>query len=129
MKQATLRFACPQHNARSLALEVLQECRHGDAFVQDVFDRLIQQHPLKPADRRLATQLAYGAIRRQGTLDALLHPLVSRQPHEVETWLWDALRLGTFQLALLSQIPPHAAIHETVALADLYRRPWPAELR
>ena len=53
-------------------------------------------------------------LRRRGTLDALLRPVVSRRPDQVEPWLWEALRLGTFQLALLSHIPPHAAIYENV---------------
>jgi 16S rRNA (cytosine967-C5)-methyltransferase len=52
-----------------------------------------------------------------------LRPLIARQPHEVEPWLWDALRLGAFQLALLTHIPPHAALNETVALAAAFGRP------
>src|SRR5260370_38193559 len=105
-------FAGPRHTARSLALQVLLECQRGNAFVQEVLDRNLSHSALSPADRRLATQLAYGVLRRRGTLDALLRPLVSRPPHQVEPWLWDALRLGAFQLALLTHIPPHAAIHE-----------------
>jgi 16S rRNA (cytosine967-C5)-methyltransferase len=111
------------HNARSLALEVLLECRQGKAFVQEVLDRRLSQTSLAPADRRLVTQLAYGVLRRRGTLDALVRPLVTRRPHQVEPWLWDALRLGAFQLALLTHIPPHAAIYETVELANRCGRP------
>ena len=77
---------------------------------------------LAAADRRLATHLAYGVLRRRGTLDALLRPLVARQPHQVEPWLWDILRLGAFQLALLTHIPPHAALYETVELAAFWLR-------
>src|SRR5256885_10655863 len=51
-------------------------------------------------DRRLATQLVYGVLRRRGTLDTLLRPFVHREPHQVEPWLWEALRLGAFQLLL-----------------------------
>jgi 16S rRNA (cytosine967-C5)-methyltransferase len=78
---------------------------------------------LSAADRRLATQLTYGVLRRRGTLDALLRPVVSRQPHQVEPWLWETLRLGAFQLALLTQIPPHAVLHETVELATAFGTP------
>jgi 16S rRNA (cytosine967-C5)-methyltransferase len=62
-------------------------------------------------------------LRRRRTLNALLRPLVSRQPHQVEQGLWDALRLGAFQLAFLTRIPPHAALHETVELAAVLKRP------
>jgi 16S rRNA (cytosine967-C5)-methyltransferase len=123
MKHPLPHFAGPAHTARSLALNVLIECRRHDAFVQEVLDTQLSRSALVPADRRLATQLAYGVLRRRGTLDALLRPLIDRQPHEVEPWLWDVLRVGAFQLALLTHIPPHAAIHETVELAAVYQRP------
>jgi 16S rRNA (cytosine967-C5)-methyltransferase len=117
------RFRGRQHNARSLALQVLLDCRRHEAFVQEILDRRLGESPLPPADRRLATQLAYGVLRRRGTLHALLRPFVRRQPNRVEPWLWDALGLGAYQLALLTHIPPHAALNETVELASLYSRP------
>ncbi len=123
MKPGPLTFRGKSHSARSLALHVLLQCREQDAFIQEILDQSLTRSSLSPADRRLTTQLAYGVLRRRGTLDALLRPLIKRQPHQVEAWLMDALRLGAFQLALLTHIPPHAAIHETVELAALYGRP------
>ncbi len=113
----------PPIDARSLALAVLLQCQRKDAFVQDVLDQHLQQTPLSGPDRRLATQLVYGVLRRRGTLDALLRPLVHREPHKVEPWLWEALRLGAFQILLLTQIPPHAALFETVELAARWGQP------
>jgi 16S rRNA (cytosine967-C5)-methyltransferase len=109
--------------ARSLALAVLLDCQRKDAFVQDVLDRHLTQTPLAGADRRLATQLVYSVLRRRGTLDAILRRYVHREPHKVEPWLWEALRLGAFQLLLLTHIPPHAALFETVELAALVGKP------
>jgi 16S rRNA (cytosine967-C5)-methyltransferase len=116
-------FSGRRHTARSLALQVLLDCRRGDAFVQEVLDQRLGRANLATANRRLTTQLAYGVLRRRGTLDALLRPLVSRPLHEVEPWLRDALRLGAYQLALLTHIPPHAALNETVELAARFSRP------
>jgi 16S rRNA (cytosine967-C5)-methyltransferase len=104
--------------ARSLALRVLLDAGRGDAFVQELLDQYLQQADLGPADRRLATQLAYGVLRRRGTLDALLRPLSSRPRHRVNPIVWEILRLGSFQLALLTHIPPHAAVNEAVNLAE-----------
>lgn len=112
-----LRFAAP-HTARSLALQILIDLETEDAFVQEALDRRLNEATLSPADRRLCTQLTYGVLRRRGTLDALLRPAITREAHKVEAWIWQALRLGAFQLALLSHIPPHAAINETVELAE-----------
>jgi 16S rRNA (cytosine967-C5)-methyltransferase len=111
------------HDARTLALAVLLQCLRKDAFVQEALDQHLQQTPLPDPDRRLATQLVYGVLRRRGTLDWLLRPLVHREPHKVEPWLWEALRLGAYQLLLLTHIPPHAALFETVELAARWGQP------
>jgi 16S rRNA (cytosine967-C5)-methyltransferase len=116
-------FRGSQHNARTLALHVLGLCRRHDAFLQEILDQQLTQHLLSAADRRLTTQLTYGVLRRRGTLHALLQPLVTRPAVKVEAWLWDALYLGAYQLALMSHIPAHAAIHETVELAAAFGRP------
>lgn len=123
MKPRPPRFRGAGQDARSVALQVLLDCRRHDAFVQEVLDRYLAASPLSPADRRLATQLVYGVLRRRGTLQALLRPLVNRSPHQVEPWLWDALALGSFQLLMLSHVPAHAALHETVELAARGGRP------
>ena len=56
------------------------------------------------------------AGRHAGCLVAATHQ--EGEPREVEPWIWEALRLGAYQLFLLSQIPPHAALNETVTLAE-----------
>jgi 16S rRNA (cytosine967-C5)-methyltransferase len=105
--------------ARSVALEALLRCRDREALAQDLLEEVFGRHALSAADRRLATHLTYGVLRRRGTLDGLLRPLVSRPMHQVQPWLWETLRLGAFQLALLTHIPAHAALNETVELAEV----------
>jgi 16S rRNA (cytosine967-C5)-methyltransferase len=106
-----------------LALQVLVDGHRHDGFVQEILDRHLDAHPLSPPDRRLATQVVYGVLRRRGTLNALVRPFVHRSSWKTEPWLADALALGAYQLALLTHIPAHAALHETVELASLYGRP------
>lgn len=107
-------------SARSVALEVLLDCQRGEAFVQEVLNDHLDHSGLAGPDRRLTTQLAYGVLRRRGSLDALLRAVSKRSQRQVEPLLWEILRLGTFQLALLTHIPMHAAVHETVELVDLF---------
>jgi 16S rRNA (cytosine967-C5)-methyltransferase len=128
MKRALPTFRGRSHNARSLALQILLDCRKHDAFVQEILDRRFtssagSHRPLPDVDRRLVTQLVYGVLRRRSTLRALLEPFVNRPAYKVEAWLWDALYLGACQLALLTHIPTHAAVHETVELAVSFGRP------
>jgi 16S rRNA (cytosine967-C5)-methyltransferase len=59
----------------------------------------------------------FGVIRRKATLDAILKPFVTRPFHTVEPAVVDVLRLGAFQLAILTHVPKHAAVFETVNLA------------
>lgn len=72
---------------------------------------------LSRPDRRLVTQLVYGVVRRQDTLDAILGPFVTRGRAQTEPALWTLLQLGVYQLVLTTGIPPHAAVSETVQLA------------
>lgn len=118
-----LRFSSQKQSARSLALQVLLETSENNAFAQDLLDRHLNQCALSPQDRRLTTHLVYGVIRRRGTLDVLLKHAVTRPRREVESWLWESLRLGVYQMAFLAQIPAHAAIFETVELAQFVGRP------
>jgi 16S rRNA (cytosine967-C5)-methyltransferase len=122
MNIAPPRFTGGTHTARTLALQVLLDCDTREGFVQEHLDRRLVENPLAPAERRFATQLAYGVLRRRGTLDALIRPFLKRQPRRVEPWLWQILRLGAYQLALLSHVPAHAAIYETVELAGHFQR-------
>src|SRR5215212_2206865 len=110
-------FVGGRHTARSLALQVLLACARREGFVQELLDRRLNETALSPPDRRLATHLAYGVLRRRGTLLTLLAPLVKRPLDQVTPWLVDALCLGAYQLAVLTQVPPHAALNETVELA------------
>jgi len=68
---------------------------------------------LSPADRRLAQQLAFGAIRLRGRLDAELTLLTGRKLKRLDPAVLDALRLGLFQIRE-TRIPAHAAVNATM---------------
>ena len=68
---------------------------------------------LSPADRRLAQQLAFGAIRLQGRLDVELKALTGRPLKSLDPAVLDALRLGLFQVRE-TRIPAHAAVSSTL---------------
>jgi 16S rRNA (cytosine967-C5)-methyltransferase len=109
--------------ARAVAVDVLTAARTANAWAAELVDDRLHRTPLSPQDRRFVTQLVFGVIRRTATLDALVRPFVSRPFHEVEPPLVDALRVGAFQLAFLTHVPKHAAVHETVSLAEHLGRP------
>ncbi|MEO8200711.1 MAG: transcription antitermination factor NusB [Gemmatimonadota bacterium] len=100
--------------ARRAAVYTLESCRNGRIFEQALDEAA---RGLDERDRRLAHELAAGVLRRQGALDALLTPLVSRDWEAVPLPLRDILRLGAYQLTSLDRVPAHAAVGTSVTLA------------
>ena len=102
--------------ARHCAWLVLQAVAAG-AYADGALERELGRAALPPADRALATELAYGAIRQRRLLDAWLDQLgklpAERQPPKLR-WL---LHLGLYQLLHSDRIPPSAAVNTTVELA------------
>lgn len=100
---------------RAIAFAVLTAVRDDDAFVNLLLPRLIAEARLEPRDAAFATELTHGTIRRQGTYDAIIDTLATR---DVDPAVRDALRLGAHQL-LSMRVPDHAALKTT---GDLVRR-------
>ena len=102
--------------SRRLAWEVLLAVAAG-AYADVALERALRDKPLQGQDRGLATELAYGAIRRRRWLDAWLDRLgkvpALKQPPKLR-WL---LHLGLYQLFWMERIPASAAVNTSVELA------------
>lgn len=99
--------------ARVVALRLLREVAEHDAYANLLLPRLISEAGLHGRDAALATELGYGALRAQGTLDEIIDACVDRA---VDAPVRDILRLGAYQ-ALRTRIPVHAAVATSVDLA------------
>ena len=108
------------NDSRQLAFLALKAVQDG-GYADVVVDNVLTKHPLPERDRRLMTELVYGTVRRQRTLDAIIDALASkpadRQPPDVRS----LLQLGLYQLHYLTHIPPSAAVNTTVNLAKSNR--------
>jgi len=65
-------------------------------------------------ERGLLTELAYGTVRRRGTLDAVLAPRSRRPLERLAAAVRTALRLGLYQVLFLDRVPAHAAVDHAV---------------
>jgi 16S rRNA (cytosine967-C5)-methyltransferase len=101
--------------ARLTAYDVLDGVSSRSAYANLLLPQLLRERQLDQRDAAFATQLAYGTLRAQGTLDAVLTPLVSRPLAELDPRVLDLLRLGAYQLLDL-RVPSHAAVDTTVDL-------------
>ncbi|MDY7231743.1 16S rRNA (cytosine(967)-C(5))-methyltransferase RsmB [Hyalangium rubrum] len=107
-------------NPRALAIQVLARVRATDAYLNVVLDTALSESPPKdPRDAGLATELAYGATRRQLSLDYAIARFSDRKLSTMEDRVLAALRVGTYQL-FHTRVPARAAVAETVqALKEL----------
>jgi len=103
-------------NPRQVAFIALKEVHKG-AYTDVALDRVLQKFKLPDNDRRLMTELVYGSVRRQRTLDAIIDQLATKKNQQQPKDLRTILHLGFYQLRYQERIPVSAAVNTTVELA------------
>ncbi len=101
--------------ARRVAFDVLRAVDDSDAYANLLLPQEIRRAGLSAADAALATELAYGTLRRRGTYDAIIADAAGREVASIDAPVRDALRLGVHQL-LSTRVASHAAVNESVEL-------------
>ncbi|HJO04038.1 MAG TPA: transcription antitermination factor NusB [Acidobacteriota bacterium] len=99
--------------SRALALGVLLGVERGGRSDR-LLDAALRASTLEPRDRRLATEIVYGALRRQATLDRTVTRFCDQPFPRLEPVVRCALRLAAYQCAYLKSVPPHAAVFASV---------------
>jgi 16S rRNA (cytosine967-C5)-methyltransferase len=102
--------------ARRAAYDVLRAVAQRDAYANLLLPAMLAERGLAGRDAALATELAYGTLRGQGSYDAVVDVCSDRPVGRIDPALRDVLRLGTHQL-LATRIPAHAAVAASVDLA------------
>lgn len=113
MTESTLHYS-----PRQAAVEVLLRLAGSALHADDLIDQELSRNRLQGPDRGLLTELVFGVLRRQGTLDHCLRQLVQQPLEQLQLIVLLLLRLGLYQLRYLDRIPPHAAVHASVELAS-----------
>jgi 16S rRNA (cytosine967-C5)-methyltransferase len=116
--------AQPVDPARRAAYDLLSAVRQRGAYANLALPPLLRERGLAGRDAAFATELSYGTLRAQGTLDAIVARAADRPVADVDPEVLDALRLGAYQL-LRTRVPAHAAVSATVALARAAVGPRP----
>ena len=102
-------------NARQLAFIALKDIHKG-AYVDIALDRILKKYQLQDCDRRLMTELVYGSVRRQRTLDTIIDQLATKKSQQQPSDLRTILHLGLYQIRYQEKIPVSAAVNTTVQL-------------
>ena len=102
-----------KRSPRALALEALLRIDDG-AYANLAVPAILNRSDLDERDRAFVTELVYGTTRMGRACDWLVERFVYR---DLDPDVRTILRLGAYQLVFL-QTPPHAAVAETVDLAE-----------
>jgi 16S rRNA (cytosine967-C5)-methyltransferase len=100
--------------ARRAAYTVLRRVFEDDAYADRALRPLVEG--MDARERAFATQLAFGAVQRAGTLDAVTERFARRPSQRLDPPVRAALRLGLYQLLFLQGVPDHAAVDSSVEL-------------
>lgn len=108
------RLDAPRH----AALTVLGKVRAEGAYANLVLPGELRRRGLAGRDAAFATELAYGALRAEGLLDAILAEVCDRPLDALDPEVLDVLRLGAYQL-LRTRVGAHAAVDTSVTAARI----------
>jgi 16S rRNA (cytosine967-C5)-methyltransferase len=111
-------------DARRLAYQVLLNLEKQASYPDRLLRAALLRHPdLKDEDRALFTELVYGVLRWQGTLDWHIDQLSNIKPRKVAPEIRLLLRLALYQILCLSRVPDHAAVNEAVKIVKSSQPP------
>ena len=102
--------------ARKLAYKLLFRIESQRLFSDDAVNSQ-DMNVIDPRDRRLVTEIVYGTLRWQETLDYVLSQLSSRPWPDVMLGAKILLRMSLYQLWRMNRIPDHALVNDAVELA------------
>lgn len=101
---------------RRTAVELLTRVASDGAYSTAAFQQVLAKQAFDARDKALLTELFYGTIQRQLTLDYYLAAFV-KKPDKLERWVLALLRMSVYQLVYLDKVPDHAVIYEAVQIA------------
>ena len=102
---------------RAVATFVCYIVNGTDQRAKELLEHELERSGFDRRDRDLTTELVYGALRRRGTLDAVL-ACFSRLPlRKVQPRVLEILRVGAYQLLFLDKVPAPAAVNEAARIA------------
>lgn len=105
-------------NMREAALSVLLEVLERDSYLNTVLGMALEKYQyLDKQDRAFLTRLCEGVTERKLTLDYIINQYSKVKTEKMKPVIRTILRMGTYQLVYMSQVPDSAACNESVKLA------------
>lgn len=105
-------------NPRELALDVLIKVDKKEALSHRTIGDVLEKYQLSPKrDRAFFTRLTEGTLERQITIDYVIGQFSKTKLQKCRPLIRALLRMGTYQILYMDQVPDAAACNEAVKLA------------
>lgn len=106
--------------AREASLKILYNVYSKGAYSNIALNKHFKGTDLSVQDRAFATELVYGVIKWQLTLDYIIERFSNIKLKRISPWILNILRLGVYQLIYTDKVPISAACNESVNLSKRY---------
>jgi 16S rRNA (cytosine967-C5)-methyltransferase len=105
----------PKRNSvRDIALRALLAVEREGAYANLFLQKIGRKVKLDASDLALLTELVYGTLRMQGTIDWVLDQFSKVPVSQMNYIVRNIMRLGVYQILFLDRVPPRAACNEAV---------------
>ncbi|NTW05519.1 MAG: 16S rRNA (cytosine(967)-C(5))-methyltransferase RsmB [Peptococcaceae bacterium] len=112
-----------RYSARDLALLILKDVDYKGAYANLALDKALELYRPDSLDRAFITELVYGSLRAQNTLDWIIDKHLNQPVKKQTSWMRNILRIGVYQIFYLDRVPSSAAVNEAVNQAKRYGHP------
>jgi 16S rRNA (cytosine967-C5)-methyltransferase len=103
-------------SVRELALQLIEQVHQQKAYSPLILNQAIESHRLEGRDAALLTQLVYGVLQRELTLEFYLKSFL-KPKQKLDAWVRHLLYISLYQMVFLDRIPSHAIVSEAVNIA------------
>lgn len=104
-------------NPRQIAFEALMKTQRDTAFSNLTIDGALSKSNLDTRDKSFVSNLFYGVIERQLTIDYQLSRYLSKPLKKLKPEVLTILRLGAYQILFMDKVPDSAAVNESIKLS------------
>ena len=104
-------------NPRQIALEALLKTTRDGAYSNLTLDAVLSKSDLDTRDKSFVSNLFYGVIERQLTIDYQLSQYLSKPLKKLKPEVLTIMRLGAYQILFMDKVPDSAAVNESIKLS------------
>lgn len=105
-------------NPREQALDVLIKVDKKEELSHIIIGNVLEKYQLSPKrDRAFFTRLTEGTLERLITIDYVIDQFSRTKLRKCRPLIRSLLRMGTYQILYMDQVPDSAACNEAVKLA------------